>query len=167
MSSEDLSVAGHGDPTERVRHAASALGLSVEIRPRPEAANLPDAARLLGLEPSDIVKTLVVKRSDDTYLFVLVPGDRSIAWPKLRAVVGVNKLQLPDPERALEATGYERGTIVPLGSTSAWPVYADESIRGRRVAMGAGAHGHSLFVSADELIAALHATVADVTQPLT
>ncbi|MCX6503391.1 MAG: YbaK/EbsC family protein [Microbacterium sp.] len=150
-----------------MRRAASALGLSVEIRPRPEAANLPDAARLLGLKPSDIVKTLVVKRSDDTYLFVLVPGDRSIAWPKLRAVVGVNKLQLPDPERALEATGYERGTIVPLGSTTAWPVYADESISGRRVAMGAGAHGYSLFVSADELIAALHATVADVTQPLT
>lgn len=167
MSSEDLPVAGDGDPTERVRRAASALGLSVEIRRRPEAANLPDAARLLGLEPSDIVKTLVVKRSDDTYLFVLVPGDRSIAWPKLRAVVGVNKLQLPDPERALEATGYERGTIVPLGSTTAWPVYADESIRGRRVAMGAGAHGYSLFVAADDLIAALHATVADVTQPLT
>ena len=79
----------------------------------------------------------------------------------------MNKLQLPDPERALEATGYERGTIVPLGSTTAWPVYADESISGRRVAMGAGAHGYSLFVSADELIAALHATVADVTQPLT
>lgn len=150
--------------TDRVKDAASALGLEIEIRERPAANSLPEAAALLGIEPSGIVKTLVVKRSDDTYLFALIPGDRAIAWPKLRAVVGVNKLQLPDPERALAATGYERGTIVPLGSTHAWPVYADSQIVGRRIAMGAGAHGYSLFVEADDLIAALGATVADISQ---
>ena len=152
------------DPTQRVREAASALGLDVEVKARPAASSLDEAAALLGLTPADIVKTLVVKRRDDTFLFALVPGDRAISWPKLRAVVGVNKLQLPDAAVARAATGYERGTIVPLGSTTAWPVYADERITGRRVAMGAGAHGHSLFVDADPLIAALGATVADITQ---
>lgn len=154
------------DPTRRVREAASALGLSVEVRERPEARSLPEAAELLGISPVDIVKTLVVKRSDDTFLFALVPGDRAIAWPKLRQLVGVNKLKLPDPDVALAATGYERGTIVPLGSTTAWPVFADESIRGRRIALGAGAHGFSLFVDADALLQALDATVADISQPL-
>lgn len=153
------------DPTGRVRQAASALGLAIELRERPAAKDLPSAAALLGIEANDIVKTLVVKRADDSFLFALIPGDRAIAWPKLRAVVGVNKLQLPDPEVALAATGYERGTIVPLGSTTAWPVYADESIRGKRIALGAGAHGYSLFVDADALIAALGATVADISQP--
>ena len=75
------------------------------MRERPAARSLDEAAALLGIPPADIVKTLVVKRSDDTYLFALIPGDRAISWPKLRAVVGVNKLQLPDPERALAATG--------------------------------------------------------------
>ncbi len=152
------------DPTSRVRDAASALGLSIEVRQRPAASSLAEAAVLLGLEPAGIVKTLVVKRSDDTYLFALVPGGRSISWPKLRAVVGVNKLQLPDPERARAATGYERGTIVPVGSTTAWPIYADERIVGRRIAMGAGAHGYSLFIEADDLIAAYGATVGDISQ---
>jgi len=151
------------DSTERVRAAAAARGLEVELVRRPPASSLSEAAELLGLRPTDIVKTLVVKRSDDTYLFALVPGDRAISWPKLRAVVGVNRLQLPDPERALAATGYERGTIVPIGSTSEWPIYADERIVGRRIAMGAGAHGYSLFVDADALIAAYGATVADIT----
>ncbi|MDQ1205182.1 aminoacyl-tRNA deacylase [Microbacterium sp. SORGH_AS_0862] len=154
------------DPTRRVREAASALGLSVEVRERPEARSLPEAADLLGISPVDIVKTLVVKRSDDTFLFALIPGDRAIAWPKLRQLVGVNKLKLPDADVALAATGYERGTIVPLGSTTAWPVFADESIRGRRIALGAGAHGFSLFVDADDLLQALDATVADISQPL-
>ncbi|MFV0318847.1 MAG: aminoacyl-tRNA deacylase [Microbacterium sp.] len=143
------------------------------MRERPAAKSLPEAAELLGVRPADIVKTLVVKRtstssgSEGEFLFALVPGDRAISWPKLRAVVGVNRLTLPDPDVALAATGYERGTIVPLGSTTAWPVYADEHIVGTRIAMGAGAHGYSMFVDADALIAALGATVADISQELT
>lgn len=156
------------DPAEghsRVRDAAAARGLEIEIRERPAANSLPEAAALLGIPASGIVKTLVVKRSDDTYLFALVPGGRSISWPKLRAVVGVNKLRLPEAELALAATGYERGTITPIGSTTDWPVFADETIVGQRVAMGAGAHGYSLFVDADALIAAYGATVADISEP--
>ncbi|GAA1997877.1 aminoacyl-tRNA deacylase [Microbacterium ulmi] len=154
------------DPLDRVREAASGRGLDIELRERPAARSLEEAAEVLGIPPSGIVKTLVVKRSDDTYLFALIPGDRAISWPKLRALVGVNKLQLPDPARALAATGYERGTIVPIGSTTDWPVYADERIRGERIAMGAGAHGYSLFVDADALLAAYGATVADISQPI-
>src|SRR5690606_9901723 len=153
------------DPHERVRAAASARGLAIEIRERPAARSLHEAAALLGLDPSDIVKTLVVKRSDDSYLFALVPGGRSISWPKLRALVGVNRLRLPEPELALAATGYERGTIVPIGSTHDWPIFADESIVGQRVFMGAGAHGYSMIVDADALIAAYGATVADISVP--
>ena len=151
------------DPTTRVREAARERGLYVDVRERPAASSHDEAAELLGIPPASIVKTLVVKRSDDTFLFALVPGDRAISWPKLRAVVGVNKLRLPEPELALAATGYERGTIVPIGSTTAWPVYADERIVGERIAMGAGAHGFSLFVEADDLISAYGAVVADIT----
>ncbi len=151
---------------ERVAADAAARGLQVEFIERMRASSLEEAASLLGITPADIVKSLVVKRSDGTFLFALIPGDRQIAWPKLRALVGVNKLQLPSPEAALEATGYERGTITPLGSTTAWPVYADAGIVGRRVSMGAGEHGYSLFVQADELIAALGATVADISEPV-
>ncbi len=153
------------DRHARVLDAAAARGLAIEIRERPQARSLFEAAELLGIAPSGIVKTLVVKRSDDTYLFALVPGGRSISWPKLRALVGVNKLRLPEPELALAATGYERGTIVPIGSTTEWPIFADESIVGQRIAMGAGTHGYSLFVDADDLIAAYGATVADISVP--
>ena len=154
-----FTLTGH----TRVTADAARYGLSVEIFGRPAANSLTEAAESLGIEPSDIVKSLVLKRSDGSFLFALVPGGRSISWPKLRAVVGVNKLQMPPAAEALAATGYERGTITPLGSTTAWPVYVDRAIVGRRVAMGAGEHGYSLFVEADSLIEALHATVADIS----
>lgn len=155
-------------PTGRYRVVADAeqRGLSVEILERPPAGSLVEAAELLGIEPSAIVKSLVVKRHDGDYLFVLVPGDRQISWSKLRAVVGVNKLSLPHESKALEATGYERGTITPLGSSTPWPVYADERVLGGRVAMGSGEHGYSAFVDADALVSAFDAVVADVSDPV-
>ncbi len=141
---------------------AATRGIPVEFIERPAAGSLEEAAGLLGIEPAQIVKSLVVKRSDGTFLFALIPGDRQISWPKLRAAVGVNKLQLPDAGQALAATGYERGTITPLGSTTAWPVFADERISGR-IAMGAGEHGLSAFVDAERLVAGFAATVADIS----
>lgn len=149
----------------RVQAAAAVRGITIQVIERPAARSLEEAATLLGIAPSDIVKTLVVKRSDDTFVFVLVPGGRKISWPKLRAVLHVNKLQLPDASVAFAATGYERGTITPFGSTTAWPVIADATIPGRRVSMGAGEHGYSLFVEADDLLAAFDATIADITDP--
>ena len=151
---------------DRVAADAAARGLDVEFVERMRARSLEEAAELLGIAPSSIVKTLVVARSDGSFLFALVPGDRQLAWPKLRALVGVNKLRLPDAAEALAATGFERGTITPLGSTTAWPVYADTRMQGRRVSLGAGSHGASLFVAADELLASLSAPVADITEPL-
>ena len=85
------------------------------------------------------MKTLVVRRGEDDYLFVLVPGDRTISWPKLRDLLGVSRLSMPDAATALDATGYERGTITPFGSTTAWPVVADERLRRPEVSLGGGA----------------------------
>jgi Cys-tRNA(Pro) deacylase len=151
---------------ERVAADAEARGIPVEFKERMRANSLEEAAGILGISPADIVKSLVVRRHDSTYLFALIPGDRQISWAKLRAVVGVNKLRLPEAELALEATGYERGTITPLGSTTPWPVFADASIAGRRISMGAGEHGYSLFVQADDLVRGLDATLADISDPL-
>jgi Cys-tRNA(Pro)/Cys-tRNA(Cys) deacylase len=152
---------------ERVAADADARGIPVEFKERMRASSLEEAASLLGIDPADIVKSLVVRRHDGSYLFALVPGDRQISWAKLRAVVGVNKLRLPEAELALEATGFERGTITPLGSTTPWPVFADERIAGKRVSMGAGEHGYSLFVQADDLVRGLDATLADISDPNT
>jgi len=159
------SVSAGEEGRARVEADAAARGVSIRVVERPAARSLDEAASLLGIRPSDIVKTLVVKRSDDTFVFVLVPGGRKISWPKLRALLGVNKLQLPDASVALAATGYERGTITPFGSTTPWPVVADATVPGRTVSLGAGERGHTLFVDSDALIAAFAATVADVTDP--
>ncbi len=101
---------------ERFLGGARGLGLAVELIERPAARSLQEAAELLGIEASDIVKSLVIKHKDGSFLFALIPGDRQISWPKLRELVGTNKLSLPPADTALTATGYERGTITPIGA---------------------------------------------------
>jgi Cys-tRNA(Pro)/Cys-tRNA(Cys) deacylase len=148
---------------QAAREALDESGLSYRLIRHGPVRSLAEAAQARGVAPAAVVKTLVVRRGDEDYLFVLVPGDRTISWPKLRALLGERRLSMPDAELAREATGYERGTITPFGSTRAWPVYADERITGE-ITLGAGEHGVAVAVDAAEALAALQAVVADVTE---
>ena len=145
---------------------AAARGIEVEIITRPAARSLEEAAELLGITPADIVKSLVVKRSDDTFLFALVPGGRKISWPKLRA------LRRREQAAAAGCRARARGDRLRARHDHAARLddrlagrTSTRRIVGRRVSMGAGEHGRSLFVDADDLIAALDATVADISDP--
>ncbi|MTV27854.1 YbaK/EbsC family protein [Nitriliruptoraceae bacterium ZYF776] len=144
--------------------AADALGLAHEVRATGGARSAAEAATNLGVAPEHLVKTLVVRRAADDHLLVLVPGPSSIAWPKLRSHLGVSRLSLPDADEAREATGYERGTITPLGTRRPLPVIADASLAGAgTISIGSGRHGVALLVDADELLAVTSADVVEVT----
>ncbi|MGY2874283.1 Cys-tRNA(Pro)/Cys-tRNA(Cys) deacylase [Marmoricola sp. URHA0025 HA25] len=151
------------DGSGRAVAAAKALGLDHQLTRHGPVRSLQEAAEARGIEPRQIVKTMVVRVSEDDFRFVLVPGDREIAWPKLRALLGVNRLSMPSADTAYEVTGYVRGTITPLGSRAPLPVIADAAVAGM-VSIGGGAHGVALTVDADALVKALGATVADVTE---
>jgi Cys-tRNA(Pro) deacylase len=150
------------DDPVRAIEAAEALGLDYAVTRHGPVGSLAEAAAARHLEPRQVVKTMVVRVADDDHRFVLVPGDREIAWPKLRALLGVNRLSMPSADVARDVTGYVRGTITPLGSRAALPVIADASLSGA-VSIGGGAQGVALTVDAAALIEALGATVADVT----
>jgi Cys-tRNA(Pro)/Cys-tRNA(Cys) deacylase len=135
------------------------------VRTRP-AGSVEESAELQGIAVGALVRTLVVRRGEDDYLFVLVPGGRRFDWPKLRAHLGVTRLSLPDADEAQRATGYVRYTITPFGSTRAWPVLADSAILDQPVvAIGGGARGVNLHLTPADLVEALSATVVDVSIP--
>jgi Cys-tRNA(Pro)/Cys-tRNA(Cys) deacylase len=152
------------DQSPRAIQAADALGLDHDLVRHGPVRSLAEAAAARGVPPSAVVKSLVVRVSDGDYRFVLVSGDREISWPKLRGLLGVNRLSMPDAQTAYDVTGYVRGTITPLGSTHAWPVVVDERVTGQ-VSLGGGGHGVALTLDAGALVDALDATVADVTEP--
>ena len=143
--------------------AARAAGLPFTVTRHGQVGSLEEAAAARGVRPADIVKSLVVRRGEDDFLFVLVPGDRQFSWKKLRALLGTNRVSMPDAAVAQEVTGYERGTITPFGSTHAWPVVADADIAGRTVSLGGGAHGVAMTANADDIVRVLDARLADIS----
>jgi Cys-tRNA(Pro)/Cys-tRNA(Cys) deacylase len=141
-------------------------GIPFEVVRTERAHGAEESATLQGIELAALLRTIVVRRGDDDYIFVLVPGGRRFDWPRVRALLGVKRLSLPDAEEARAVTGYERGAITPFGATRAWPVVVDASVSGRdRVAVGGGAHGVNIHLAPADLVTALGAQVADVTVP--
>ena len=154
-------------PDTPALRALADLGFPYEVTETSRSHSVEEAAAKRGISVSQLIKTIVVRKGEDDFLFVLVPGDRGIDWAKLRAHLGIRRMNLPDAEEALAVTGYERGTITPFGATKAWPVIADSSIDpDDPVSIGGGAHGVSVKMQAHMLIEATGADVADVTKPL-
>lgn len=141
--------------------ALQALGIEHRIIHPGHVTSVEEAAAACGVAPHQVVKTLVVRRGEGDYVLVLVPGDRSLSWPKLRSLLGVSRLSLPDADEAREVTGYARGTITPLGLDL--PVVADERIVGGEITLGTGQRDTVAALAADAVIDAYAAVVADVT----
>lgn len=147
--------------------AARSAGVPFEVMRTQRARSAEESAAFQGIALGQLLRTIVVRRGADDYVFVLVPGGRRIDWAKLRTHLGIRRISLPDKDEAFEATGYERGAITPFGSRHAWPVIADATVgqAGDPVAIGGGAHGVNLHIATADLLNVTNATVADVTEP--
>jgi Cys-tRNA(Pro) deacylase len=144
--------------------ALEGSGLAFDVVETVPARSAEESAELQGIPIGALLRSLVVRRGDDDYVFVLVPGGRRFDWPKLRARLGVRRLSMPDGDEARAVTGYERGAITPFGATHAWPVVIDASaLDQERVAIGGGARGVNLHLSSRALVDHLRADVADVS----
>jgi Cys-tRNA(Pro) deacylase len=151
------------EPT-RATAAIDAAGIPHRVVRTQRAQSAEESAQFQGIELGALLRTIVVRRGEDDYVFVLVPGGRRFDWPKVRAHLGVKRLSLPDADEARDVTGYERGAITPFGATHAWPVIVDASAMDlEAVAIGGGAHGVNLHMAPVDLVAALGAEVVDVT----
>ena len=148
----------------RATHALNGSGVDFELVRFEPPSSAQESAHRQHIELGSLLRTIVVRRGADDYVFVLVPGGRQIEWPKLRSHLGVKRLSLPDADEAKAATGYERGAITPFGSTSQWPVVADATVASlARVAIGGGERGVNLHMSAADLIRVTGAEVVDVS----
>src|SRR4030095_12563211 len=105
--------------------AVDAAGVPYRVVRTEAAGSAEEAAELQGIPLAALLRSIVVRRGDDDYLFVLVPAGRRFDWPKLREHLGVRRMTMPDADEARAVTGYERYTITPFGSTTAWPVLVD------------------------------------------
>lgn len=161
--SERIDAIQPGDSTPAL-DAIAGFGTPHTVVRTGQANSAEEAAELQGIPLAALVRTIVVRRGEDDYVFVLVPAGRRFDWPKLRAHLGVTRLSLPDADEARRVTGYVRYTITPYGSSREWPVLADATIVEQPiVSIGGGARGVNIHLTPDALVESLEATLVDVS----
>jgi len=144
----------------------TAAGVSFRVVRTEIAHSAEESAALQGVPLASLLRSILVRRAADDYLFVLVPGGRRFDWPKLREHLGTKRMTLPDADEAKAETGYERGAITPFGARRAWPVILDAAAAELQVvAIGGGARGVNVHMAPVDLIAATGASVVDITTP--
>lgn len=156
-------VEGSGGGDNPAIEAIAATGVAHRVVTTPPAQSAEEAADLQGIPLEALLRTIVVRRGEDDYVFVVLGAGRQFSWPKLRVALGVNRLSLPDADEAHAVTGYVRYTITPFGSTHAWPVLVDQPVLAQPVvSIGGGVRGTSLHLAPGDLVSALAARVVDL-----
>src|SRR5438067_13121813 len=84
--------------------AVQASGVARRVVSTQPAGSAEEAAALQGIPLDALLRTIVVRRGDDDFLFVLIQAGRQFSWPKLRGHLGLKRLSLPDADEALAVT---------------------------------------------------------------
>jgi Cys-tRNA(Pro) deacylase len=158
---------GHASaPSTPAIDALVAAGVPHRVVRTEIAQSAEESAALQDVPLCSLLRSILVRRAADDYLFVLVPGGRRFDWPKLRAHLGTNRVTLPDAEEARAITGYERGAITPFGAARPWPVILDAAAADLPVvAIGGGARGTNVHLTPADLVAATGAEVVEISAP--
>jgi prolyl-tRNA editing enzyme YbaK/EbsC (Cys-tRNA(Pro) deacylase) len=144
--------------------AGRSRGLELEVREFPDGTRTAaDAARAIGCQVDQIVKSLVFVADTDPVLVLCSGGNRVdvVKVGRERSAVAVRKA---DAGEVRAATGYAIGGTPPFGHARDLPVLIDRHLTGFEVVWAAaGTPRHVFPLAPADLVAATGGRVADVT----
>ena len=158
-------MSGWPEPVERVAAALRAAGADARLEEFQEGTpTAAAAARSIGCEPDEIVKSLVFI-CDGRPVLALVPGDRRADPNKVAAAVGAGYARVARPEEVLAATGFEPGGVAPFPSSAVTRVLVEkELLLHETVWAGAGTSRHMVGLSPADLVRIARAEPTDLTE---
>lgn len=105
------------------------------------------SAHVLGLDPSSVIKTLVMQDQDAHPLLVLMHGNRIVSTKNLARQIGAKLVQPCKPEVANRHSGYLVGGTSPFATRKLIPVYIEQSILALpKIAINGGRRGYLIGI---------------------
>jgi prolyl-tRNA editing enzyme YbaK/EbsC (Cys-tRNA(Pro) deacylase) len=146
---------------------AAGSQIGIDVRPMTfsrDTRTAVDAAREIGCELGQIVKSLVFEAGDEPLLF-LVSGVNRLETAKAMTAARVATLAKADAGRAKEVTGYSIGATPPFGLTRRLRVFMDEDLLVYDEVWAAAGRPDSVFpVDPRALATAAGATVCSLSE---
>jgi Cys-tRNA(Pro)/Cys-tRNA(Cys) deacylase len=149
-----------------VTQALEGLGIhyQLHIHEKP-LRSLEQAAYERGLDPTQIVRSLLFRCEDETYVLVLMAGPKKVNWPKLRRYLGVSRITTATREQVQAVTGYPPGAVSPFGLPSPLRILADHSLlTHEKISLGAGIPNAGVILQRDDLLSALDIEIGDFSE---
>ena len=123
------------------------------------------SARVLGIAPETVYKTIIMENSDKEHFVFCLPAGFSISLKKAREITGSSSIDLMKTDKLLALTGYVRGGVSPLGMKRHFPTFiCDLAQLEEFIYVSGGLRGVSLEIRPSDLLAACSATFADFVQ---
>ena len=120
------------------------------------------SARVLGLDPWTVVKTLVMQDEKKSPLVVLMHGNRTVSTKNLARQIGVKSVEPCAPEVANRHSGYLVGGTSPFATRRAMPVYVERTILDLpRICINGGRRGYLLGIDPQVCVRLLGAKPVD------
>src|SRR4051794_15691246 len=150
---------------QRVADGAAAHGLDIDVREFPDGTKTADdAARAVGVEVGQIVKSLVFSVNGDLVL-ALVSGKNRLDEARLAAAVGSPgaSVDRADPNAVRATTGYAIGGVPPFAHATATTTFIDRDLLGYdTVWAAAGTPRHVFALAPDDLVRITGGAVVDL-----
>jgi Cys-tRNA(Pro)/Cys-tRNA(Cys) deacylase len=128
-----------------------------------------EVAQLLGVEPSIVFKTIVLRREGSKrQLLVLVAAAHSVDLKRVAAILGDKKVHLPTEREAEAMTGLQAGGISPLALLNrGFDVLIDDSARElEHFHISGGRRELNIRIAVSDLIRVTRARLASVGEAL-
>ena len=153
------------EPVERVAAFLRESRAEARLEELPEeTATARDAARAIGCELGQIVKSLVFE-CDALSVVVLVPGDRRADPRKVAAASACSEARVAAPSRVEAATGFPPGAVAPFALTGIDRVLVERTLLARDVVwVGAGSTRHMAGLAPTELVRLARARPMDAVE---
>jgi len=117
---------------------------------------LEQAARERGQEPGQVVRSILFRHEQEAFIMVLMAGPGQISWKRVRAHLGVSRLSMANETEVREVTGYQIGTVSPLGLIRTLRILADVSVfMPEEISIGCGVRGAAIIMKSSDLQRAL------------
>lgn len=121
------------------------------------------AADTVGLPHEIVLKSLVFRTDESSFLFALIGADGNVSTRRLGRATGHKHVEAAAPRDAERVTGYRVGGISPLGSRHELPVILDERTSAHpSLVINAGARGTLVRLATTDLIRILNGWMADI-----
>jgi prolyl-tRNA editing enzyme YbaK/EbsC (Cys-tRNA(Pro) deacylase) len=150
---------------ERFVREAEVLGLSPEIREFPEGTKTAlDAARAIGCDVGQIVKSLVFVAGTEPFL-ALTSGSNRADTGRLSELMGGRPVRRADADEARAATGFAIGGTPPFGHPRPLRVFCDRDLLAHREVWAAAGTPKTVFpITPEDLLRATRGEPADLKE---